>query len=202
MSFKFDNQIEVVNKMRTAAAGVAEVALKFPSDDDWNERARKTRHLHKSIGRGITEPSVEYGDVDLRIYERVKLNGSPALTELEATRMMELCASAAVTKLELAGDGAQVEMKVMGGTVRHSLERLPTTDEAHKLNKSALMRQHPRGLTEFRIYLEPAAKLYDACGGKSEDYLYAIPVIHKYTVIREVINEIERELEPGGDENL
>lgn len=202
MSFKFDSQVEIHNRTRVASVpGESEVAMRFPDDEMWAERSRKCKLVQKSLGRGYTEMETDFGDIDLKIYERVKLNGSPALTPLEATKFINMASLVQVTDVTLLGEGAEVQAKVCGGTVEHTLKRTPTIDEVHKLNHAARQLNNGRGQTEFRIYLEPGAKLYDACGGTSEDYVNGIiPAIHKDAVVRQVIQEVEHSLEAGPDE--
>jgi len=202
VNYKFDSQAEIVARARTVSAGATELSVKFPDDEAWGERGRKCRIMVKQLGRGNTEMETDYGDVDLKIYERVRLNGSPALTPFEATKMMNVLGQAQVVDSGLVGDGAEVELRVFGGTVRHTVKRVPSAEEVHKLHKAARQWQNSRGQTEYRLYVEPGAKLYEACGGASEDYANAIPAIHKDAVIREVIREVDNELEPLNDESL
>lgn len=203
MSFQFDAKAEIHARARTVAAGVSEVALRYPEDDLWQERQRKCRITVKQLGRGNTEMETDFGDVDQKIYERVKLNGSPALTPFEATKFINLLAQAQVADTKLVADGAEVELRVFGGTVRHTLRRIPSAEEVHKLHKAGRQIQNGRGQTEYRLYLEPGAALYDACGGTSTDYINGIiPAIHKDAVIRDAIREADNELEPMADETV
>jgi hypothetical protein len=202
VSYQFDSQAEIVAQARTVAAGKTELSVRFPDDELWAERQRKCRIIVKQLGRGNTEMDTDYGDIDMKIYERVKQNGSPNLTPFEATRFLNTLAQAQVLDTKLIGEGAEVELRVFGGIVHHTLKRIPSAEEVHKLHKSGKQFQNSRGSTEYRLYVEPGATLYDACGGASEHYANGIPAIHKDAVIRDVIREADNELEPIQDERL
>ena len=194
----FDSTAEIAITARTAT-GKQLIEMRWPSDDDWCDRAKRRKILIKNLGRGISETTVESGDADLRLFEKVKLNGAPALTEGEATRVVEAISQCDVTGVQLEGEEAVVELQVMGGAVHHRLN-LPTADQVIKLRKAVRILGMPYNTQEMRIPLEPGVQLWDACAGKSEDYKGPVPAPHKDTAVRAVIEYLDRETGAANDE--
>lgn len=195
----FDTSAEIAITARTAS-GKQLIEVRWPSDEEWCERAKRRKILIKRLGRGTSETSIESGDADLRIFDKIKLNGAPALTPGEATRVMEAISQCDVTGVQLEGEEAIVELQVTGGTVYHRL-KLPSADQVMTLRKSVRILDLPYNTQEMRIHLEPGSRLWDACGGHSEDYVNGIvPAPHKDTALRAVVEYLDRETSAGTDE--
>jgi len=194
----FDTTAEIMITARTGA-GKQELLVRWPTDEEWSERARRRKILITRLGRGISETSIDSGDSDLRVFEKIKQNGAPPLTPGEATRVFEVLAQCDVTDCRLEGDEALVELQVMGGMVSHRL-RLPSADQVLALRRTVRVLDLPYNKQELRIPLEPGAKLWDACGGQSADYTGPIPAIHKDTAIRAVIDYLDREVSATNEE--
>jgi hypothetical protein len=144
---------------------------------------------------------VESGPGDLKLYDKIKLDGAAPLTAGEATYIIDLLGQCDVLNVELeGGDQAVVTMRVFNGTVTHRL-RLPTIDEVLTMRKEAAkMLDLPYDMQDMRIAILPAAKLWDICGGTSEDYAGAIPAIHKDAAFRATVQFTEREVSSPHDE--
>jgi len=196
----FDTQSEIHITARIAS-GKTELAMRFPSDNEWSERARLRKIVIKRGGRGMSESRSEpNSDYDLKIYEAAKLNGAPALTPAEATRILDLLGTCEILGVELGSDDATVTLRVLGGEVHHTLNQ-PTAEQVLDFRKKAAKsREMPYNMAEVRILLEPGAKLWDACHGASEDYPNGVPALHKDAAARAVIDALDRELQSEVDE--
>lgn len=196
----FDTNAEIHMTARTAT-GKTQLAIRWPADDEWGERARMRKILIKRSGRGASETSIEPNtDADLKLYDAIKLNGAPQLTGAEASRVLDAIALCDVRNVTLYAEDATVELGVPGGEVEHRL-KLPSAEQVLALRKKASkVRDLPYNTQELRILLEPGAKLYDACQGDSEDYPSGVPSLHKDTAVRAVIDALDRELAQGVDE--
>lgn len=194
----FDSTAEIVVPARTGQ-GKQEIVMRWPTDEEWCERARRRKILISRLGRGVSETTIEPGDSDLRIFDKVKLNGAPPLTQGEATRVIETLAQCEATDCRLEGDEAVVELQVMGGSVKHRL-RQPSADQVLALRRSVRVFDLPYNKQELRIPLDVGARLWDECGGRSEDYSGPVPALHKDRAVREVIDCIDREMSAANDE--
>jgi hypothetical protein len=193
----FDTTSEIVFKDRLVAGG-QEVIMRWPSDVEWGERARRTKILLKTLGRGIRESKVESGDTALKLFDRIKLNGAPTLTLGEATLIVEVLGKCSVTDVQLNGAEASVTLQVMGGAVTHHL-KLPTADHVMSLKTAIVTHELPYGVQDIRIPLEPGARMYEACNGRSDDYNNQIPALHKDAALRAVTDYLERETSAAND---
>jgi hypothetical protein len=196
----FDTTAEIELAMRLES-GAKSVLVRWPTDEEWAERSRKRKIIIQRLGRGVTETKPpEPGDADLALYGKIALNGTPPLTKGEAFQVAETLSACTVTNVEIEGDDATVDLTVLTGPVKHRL-KVPTADQVVAFRRSGFrILDQPFNRQEITLFLDPGGKLWDACGGKSEDYQGPVPIIHKDTAIRAVIDFIERNLGPqNGD---
>jgi hypothetical protein len=198
----FDSTSELVIQARSGKAKV-EISMRWPSDEEWAERHRTRKIQIRNLGRGITETDVDTAEADLKLYRAAKLNGAPELTAAEASMVVKTIERAEVSDVVIDGEEATVTMQVLGGTVTHRLQ-LPTADQVFKMQRAAsrLFSSSQRNASHMRMYLDPTAKLWDECQGRSEDYAGAVPALHKDAAIRAVVEQISIEMSPSDDEKL
>lgn len=197
----FDTTAEIELGMRLTS-GASSVVVRWPTDEEWAARSKARKIIIRRMGRGISEtvpPEPSEGDVAL--YKKIALNGTPEVTKGEAYQIAEAIAVCNVTGVEVDGDNATVDMNVLTGHVKHLL-KVPTADQVVTLRRSGFrILELPFNQQEVRISIEPGAKLWDALGGKSDDYAHGtVPNIHKDTAVRAVIDYIDRNLGPRGDD--
>ena len=192
----FDTTAEIELAMRLES-GAKSVLVRWPSDEEWAERSKKRKIIIQRLGRGVTETKPpEPGDADLALYGKIALNGTPALTKGEAFQVAETLSTCTITNVEIDGDYATVEMIVLTGPVRHTL-KIPSADQVVAFRRSGFrLLDQPFNRQEITLFLDPGGKLWDTCGGKSEDYQGPVPVIQKDAAVRAVIDCIERNLGP------
>jgi len=199
----FDATGEYVLNARTEEGNKTQVTVRWPSDQEWSDRKKAIRFITTQLGRGRSETEpVPSPETDLRIYEAIKLNGAPALSGDEAGRLLDRLGRCEVRNVEMEGNGAMVTLAVLGGEVKHTV-KVPTAKQSRMMREAAAkLRQLPHNRVEARISLDPPAKLWEECGGKSGDYINGIiPAPHKDVAIRAVIEELDNELASALEEN-
>ena len=195
----FDSTSEIAFPFRTAQ-GKVEIVMRWPSDEEWYEQVRRRKVLVTDLGRGRSEMRVDFGDGYLWLFEKIKQNGAPVLTQSEAKKVFEIVGKCDVASVAIEGDEAIVDMQVLGGIVRHRL-RLPTVDQVDTLNLATRVIDLPYGKKEYRMRLESAARLWDEIGGRSTDYVGPVPAPHKDAAVRAVVAHINNELSASNDES-
>ena len=173
--------------------------MRWPADDEWAAHRKRSKLLMRQLGRGASEVDNDTSAADLKLYETIKLNGAPPLSQGEATSIIRAIGKAEVVDCRLGADEAEAELQILTGRVHHTV-RIPTMDEVRKLNKTTKYITLQYNSQEVRTSVEAGAALYDACGGKADGYAGSVPNIHKDAVIRQVIIEIEQEAQPNNDE--
>src|SRR5215472_5157292 len=190
---------------RTPDSKPIRVTMGFPSDEQWNERKRKTRMRHHSLGRGMSRIEILANPkTDLAIYEAVRRNGSEAIEGEEATELLNKLqkADASGEQVTWEGSGAVVLLDVVGMTVKHTFTSIPSAKQVRKANEETTLRQLPHGVVETYSSYEPGIKLWKACGGASDSYADGIiPGIHKDAAIRAVIQKHNDEVEAAFKES-
>lgn len=182
------------------AAGPTDIKVRWPTDEEWSAQRRSRKIIRRDMGRGAYENELESRDADAKLYDAIKLDGAPPLTQAEASKVIELISFCEVSDVVLRAQDADVNMQTSLGAVVHTL-RIPTIDEATMLNKANHYITLPFGRTEIRMNLEAAVKLWDRCGGKVEGYKGGVPNIHKDTAVRAVIEAVNQEVAPRHDES-
>jgi hypothetical protein len=183
-----------------AAAGKADITVRWPTDAEWNAHRKKRKLIQKNLGRGAVERRFVNGDADSVLYEAIKLNGAPPLSEAESAWIINQLATCDVLGVELGADEATVELQVLTGTVKHTV-RIPNMDEVKTLQASTKFVMLPYNVQEIRSNLESSAALWDKCNGHAEGYGNGVPALHKDAAIRAVIEAIEQEAVPKYDES-
>lgn len=202
-TYRFDTNIAIDIPNFRSAAGPVNLELRWPTDAEWSERARKRKLIVRQLGRGVSETMPETNsEADQKICQAIQKNGSNPLSAIEATAVLDTLAACDVMDVALEGDTAEVTLRVMGGRVRHRL-KLPTAEQVFKFRRAAVrILNLPYNQQDLRIYLEPAVELWAAIGGASEDYASGIPSIHKDAAVRAVIDYADRLTGMQGDENF
>jgi hypothetical protein len=194
----FDTTPNITIELR-ATGGKTEVTVRWPTDEEWDLHRRRRRVLLKQLGRGAQETEIDSGDADARLYETIKLNGAPPLSPGESSVVIEAIGRCNILNVDLGEAEAEVTLQILTGEVKHTV-RIPTMDEAKKLEKTTRHITLPYGRIEARTSLAAGAALWDACHGKADGYAGAVSALHKDAVIRGVIQAIEQETRTNYDE--
>ena len=190
----FDTTTTIVIGLRTSV-GKTDVSVRWPTDEEWAAHRKRRKILLRQLGRGTTETGIDSGDADAKLYESIKLNGAPALSVAEASRIVETIATCDVLGVDLHAEDAEVALQTMMGEVKHTV-RIPTMDQVRTLQRSTRLITLPYNRQEIRTNIESSAALWDQCAGRAEGYAGAVPNVHKDTAIRAGISAIEQEALP------
>jgi hypothetical protein len=198
-----DTNTPITIQCRTAAGGLIQIPLRWPTDEEWAERARGQKWLTVRKGRGQSQTDLYPGESDLRLFEKIKQsdNGSapPVLSPGEATQVISALATCTTTDVTITGNDVTLTLETIHGEVQQSL-RMPTADEVANLKRSHFTKELPFNKVELVLNFNAMTKLWDTCGGKGIGYAGAVPAIHKEAVISELLQFLAREVSARTDE--
>jgi hypothetical protein len=199
----FDSKAEIQFDAVVAATDFKPqpVTLRWPTDEEWAARTRARKIIIKRLGRGVSETiAPDPCEADVKLYQTIALNGAPAMTAAEAVKVLESIGVSDVIDVHLDGAEVEVEMIVMTGRVKHHM-RMPSADQVVVFRRAAFrVLDLPYNTQELRVNADAGARLYDQCGGNSPDYASGVPAPHKDAAMRAVIEFVDRNLGPRGDD--
>lgn len=178
-----------------------EVAVRWPSDAQWVEKARRVRIVEREIGRGkVDREVVGAEEACAALYAANRADGSPDLDAYEARAVIDYLESVDVLSIVRDGDEFTVTIEAHGAKLTHRLVT-PTQRQIHEFNRARLKSVPTRRAREIRFDLAPAGVLYDALAKASTGYdgTLVVPLPHKFAVVSELLEEIDRELSPDAD---
>lgn len=161
--------------------------VRFPTNDEWAERSRQRVIKTRSLGRMTENLPIDPGP-DLRLYEKIRQDGSPDLTPEEATYVIGALARCEVVDVNLGDTEAEVDLIVCGGVrVKHRL-RIPSKSDEVKMNRSSgTIYRRPNNIDEMRLYLEPVASVWKKYQTEIQGYAGEVPIIHQDGAVRSVL---------------
>lgn len=198
MSFDTTSNI-VIQDLRVAGVGKTQITVRWPTDEEWATHRKRSKLLMRQMGRSNSEMETDTSAADAKLYEAIKLNGAVPLSIGESTAVIKIIAECEVRGVTLGADDAEVQLQILTGRVKHTV-RIPTMDEVRKLQRTTKYINMQYGAQQVQTNMDAAAALWDACSGRAEGYVGAVPNLHKDKVIRAVIEEIENEMRPQHDE--
>ena len=184
--------------------GRKQIEVRWPTDEEWLERMKGWSIRVQKLGRGQTISEIESGAADLALYNKIRTEESPDLSQVEAQKLIGSLSSCEINDVELGLDEATVRLTILRGKqVTHTL-RIPTTAEIAQYQRTArkLNVDLPHGGQKIRLPVQAAADLWEKCHRGHEGYQNGVPVIHRDVGIRAVIAECEREAEAPEDEDF
>ncbi|HPT28613.1 MAG TPA: hypothetical protein PLZ95_19495 [Bryobacteraceae bacterium] len=189
----FDSARPIALNLRTPA-GLKTVRVRFPTNEEWIERQRRRKVIVKQLGRGISEttiPNSEDADAALLAKIRVPEPDAPDVDPFEASRVIEQLGQAEVDDVVQVGDGFDVTLRVLGGTVTHSL-RMPSAKDVFEYRRGfARVLDHPYNRQELIINLAPAGALYKRLVQGAEGYAGDVPIIHQAVAVKAAIDALD-----------
>ena len=199
----FDAARPVALNLRTPA-GVKTVRVRFPTDEEWIERQRRRKVIVKQLGRGVSEttiPNSEDADAALLAKIRVPEPDAPEVDAFEASRVIEQLGQAEVDDVVHLGDGFEVTLRVLGGTVTHSL-RMPSAKDVFDYRRGfARVLDLPYNRQELIINLAPAGSLYRRLVQGVEGYAGDVPIIHQAVAVKAAIDALDASFQEAVDPN-
>lgn len=180
------------------------VRVRFPTDEEWIERQRRRKVIVKQLGRGISEttiPNSEDADAALLAKIRVAEPDAPEVDPFEASRVIEQLGQAEVDDVAQIGDGFEVTLRALGGTVTHSL-RMPSAKDVFDYRRGlARVLDLPYNRQELIINLAPAGALYRRLGQAADGYAGDVPIIHQAVVVKAAIDALDASFQETVDPN-
>jgi hypothetical protein len=176
-----------------------EIPVNWPPDAKWADKARRVRIVEREIGRGkVDREVVGAEEACLDLYNALRADGSPDLDQFEARAVVDQLEATEIIDVQRDGDTFTVTMEAHGCDLTHQL-RTPTQRQMHEFNRARLKSTPTRRAREIRFDLAPAGVLYDAIAISATGYAAAIPLPHKFAVVTELLDEIDRELSADAD---
>ena len=185
------------------SGGTKKVTLRWPTDQQWAQRARETKIKRRVLGGGRTvrekSPDTE---ADVQLFDAVHVAGGEAFDEFEKSAAIGKLETAEVVEVARKDDLFRITLKVVGGTqVSHRL-RIPTQRQMFAYQNSAVRVVDHRRTQELQMFLEPSETLWNAIAEGVEGYAegkQSVPITHKDTAVMEllaVLNEQEDDTDP------
>ncbi len=174
--------------------------LRFPSDEEWAARSRRNVQVRKNLGRDkFRTDAPNAAAEDLALFEKIRIDkDGPTFDEAEASVCIAKLETAEVTECERNGNRFTVTLKAPGGITKHEV-KMPTLKQISEFGNGSVTPTGRRDGAEYRIALEPAARLYDQLEPKPEAYAGAVPIVHKDAVIREIVLQTRKSIEDDDD---
>jgi hypothetical protein len=184
--------------------GVKEISLRFPSDEEWIERARRRKTIIKNLGRGRSEtiiPDSEELDTELIAKCRNGNEGS-GIDAYEASYIIEKISEAEVEDILVESGGFRVMLRVPGGLTEHFV-KMPAAKDIMEFRRGfAKIIDLPFNRQSISMNLNTAAVIYKRIAQESKGYVGPVPVIHQAAVVKSSIDAIEAGMGVTDSENF
>ena len=166
------------------------IRVRYPSDRQWTDRARKHPNTRRVMGKSIeTEYPTTY-EFDAAIYSALRIEGPESLDGADAARIIDALDRCQIEDVNPAGAGYEFVARVFGvdreqldGKARtvHTL-RMPTQRQVDTFFRDS-GRSRIEGKTVIETFsLDPGGLLYDACVISTIGYAGAVPLNHKAAI--------------------
>jgi hypothetical protein len=189
----FNREVEFTASI--ISGGKLTATMRFPTDQELCDRARKLKLVRRNLGRGKSQSDAGNSiEVSAELFERIRVEGENFTPE-DAAAFVAKIDKCEVIEVEREGNIFHITMEVPGATVQHSL-RMPTQKELVEYGRSSIHAVDDRRSTEIRLRLEPGGELWAKLlvrftGYKSSDH-GAVPITHKDAAVSEVIAQVQR----------
>lgn len=184
-------------------SGKKTCSVRYPTDAEWCERARKTAIIRRQLGPdAVVSETPDDERIDAELFAKIRTDsGEQAFDSAEASYVISKLESCRVVDCAREGIVFRVSMRVPGGSVVHSLKMPMKKDEMEYQRNIArpIQRRHH---VELRIYLEPGGDLWGKCLVDAEGYAEAseVPIVHKNAAIAEILRVMSTEAEEADPE--
>jgi len=196
----FDRSKEFVVKI--ISGGVKSCLLRFPTDAEFCDRARRQRTIRHFLGRGkskTTDLNTEAVDLQLFAALRVEQDGQ-SFDAAEASAFIGRLDLADVVSAEWEGETRRMEMKVPGARTTHVL-RIPRQSEIREHERATTDAVYANRSAEIRVALEPSGRLYDQVLVETQGYVGPVPINHKVAAVTNLLAALSQLLEGEDDDD-
>lgn len=184
--------------VRILSGTVKQCTVRFPSDAEWCERARRIKGIRRMLGRGKSE--YEAGDgqgIDAEFLAKIRVEGdNTEFNGAESSHVVDRLTTATITNVSRSGDNFRIELRHFGADLVHVL-KIPTQADMVEYGRASVKVIDARRTQEIRVNLEPSGTLWDRCRVDAMGYEGPVPIVHKDTAIVELlaqVAELEEEL--------
>jgi len=189
--------------------GERKIRVRFPTDQEWADRARKRKVYIKQLGRGISETHVGHAEeVDAALLVAIREpNDSTEVDACEASQLVEQLGKAEVDDVEPVPGGFRVVTRVPGGLTVHTL-KMPSAKDSFQYRRSfARVFDLPYNKQELTINLQAAADLYARLVQSTEGYggaqpVGTVPIIHQAVAVKAAVDGLEHAVQGDRDANF
>jgi hypothetical protein len=177
--------------------------MRWPTDEEWAERARSRKVLRRTGTRGrVTIETPDAETIDAAFFEKIRMpeEGGPEFDAAEAAKAVAGLERSEVIESSLDGAEIRCVLDVPGAETTHVL-RIPSQRQILDLGrKSVKISDAGRKGVFITVTLEESGALYDSLLVRTEGYEGdVVPIIHKDAVVQStllLIQELEGEDRP------
>lgn len=195
--FDSNKPFEVIVPTGSDPSGKKTCLVRFPTDAEWCERARKTVIVRKQLSADASTSEMPDDDrLSAELFAKIRTDdGRPEMDAAEGAYVIQRLENCRVLSCEREGIQFRITMKVPGGEVIHTLRMPKLADEREFSRMSAPPPIQRRHHSEIRIYLEPSGELWGKCHISTSGYAdgSAVPIIHKSQAISEMLRAISQD---------
>lgn len=175
--------------------------VRYPSDAEWCERVRRVKIYRTPVGRDKFQsdaPGQVEADADLFAKIRLDADTGVEFDPAEAGAVISKLDVCRIDKVERENGNYQIFAQVppfrgddTGEQVTVTL-RPVTMRQAAEFERRSMTFLSGKRSQEFKSTLEPAASLFPELFVSQEGYSGAIPVVHQYAFLRELLDQTEQ----------
>jgi len=176
--------------------GLKAITVRYPTDDEWEGRARRRKVIIRHLGRGQTKSETPNGEeADLALYELIRQEGSAELDAFEASKLIEKLGRADQLDVQKEGNEYTVELLVLGGNTTHRIKN------AHGTAEGRFRAQLPDVSFRCRTHATDEPELAGGRGSLrfsfrlERGYEGDVPIPHKVAVVDAVMTAVDMEFE-------
>jgi len=199
----FDIARPISIKLQTPQ-GTKAITIRFPTDEEWIQRARTRKIIIKQLGRGTSETIVpDSSDADADLLRAIRLGEDPEIDGYEATQILDQISQADVDDVLPGAGFYTIDLRVVGGgIVTHQLGTPSAKDMLQFRRSFARILDLPFNKQSLTINLGAARDLYDRLAIEPLGYAGAVPIIHKVAAVKAAMDAVEAGVGAGEPENF
>lgn len=185
-------------QIRIQSGGPKTAIVRWPTDQEWAERARRRKTVRRFLGRGKSQAEVlDRASADRMLWDKIVIEPAHEYDDAEIAAFIGRLEYTDVLSVERHGEQFVIEMQVTdltrGGepvfVVTHTL-RMPTQAQVQQYGRSSQGRVDGRREQTTIVRLEAGGELYDAVLVAAEGYSGAVPLPHKDDAVMELLQSI------------
>jgi hypothetical protein len=172
------------------SGGKKTVELRWPTDQQWAQRARETKVRRRVLGGGRTQRErTTSTEADAALFAEIHVSGGEAFDELEKSAAIAKLDRTEVVEVHRKGDLYRISLRVAKGHTVHHRLKIPTQRQMFAYENQAIRVVDHRRTQEVQMFLEPAETLWGQISDGVEGYAEgaAVPINHKDAAVTELL---------------